>query len=86
MKTLAQQWLEEGKQQALVTSIREGLEIRFATGFEPLLTEIEKVQDPTKLQQLLNLLFRVTSLAEFQATYRSVLTGKKSTTNDKHRN
>lgn len=82
MATMAQQWLEEGKQQGLqqglqqgvrqglLASIRTGLEVRFSMGYEPLLREIEKIQDPAKLQRLLNLLFKATSLAEFQEACR----------------
>jgi hypothetical protein len=78
MATMAQQWLEEGLQQGLqqgvrqglIASIRTGLEVRFSIGYEPLLREIEKIQDPAKLQRLLNLLFKATSLAEFQEACR----------------
>lgn len=86
MATIAQLWLEEGKQQALLTSIREGLAIRFSTDYEVLLQEIERIQDPAQLQRLLNLLFKVTSLAEFQAAYRAILPNEHEVANGAHLN
>jgi DNA-binding transcriptional regulator/RsmH inhibitor MraZ len=90
MATIAQLWLEEGKQNgirlALTTSIREGLAIRFATGYEALLQEIEKIQDTTQLQHVLNLLFKVTSLAEFQAACRALLANENGAVNGAHLN
>ncbi|MBX3010822.1 MAG: Rpn family recombination-promoting nuclease/putative transposase [Caldilineaceae bacterium] len=85
MTTIAQQWLEEGLQQglqrglqqgardALLAGIRSGLEARFAIDPAPLLQEIGKIQETTQLQRLLNLLFKVPSLAEFQAAYQVIL-------------
>ncbi|MEZ4727644.1 MAG: Rpn family recombination-promoting nuclease/putative transposase [Caldilineaceae bacterium] len=93
MATMAQQWLEEGKQRgwqqglqqgardALLTSIRSGLEARFSIDSAPLLQEIEKIQDTAQLQRLLNLLFKATSLAEFQAAYRAILAGENTDAN-----
>jgi tRNA/tmRNA/rRNA uracil-C5-methylase (TrmA/RlmC/RlmD family) len=86
MATIAQLWLEEGKQQALLTSIREGLAIRFSAGNESLLQEIEKIQDTTQLQRVLNLLFKVTSLAEFQAACRALLANENGAVNGAHLN
>lgn len=86
MATIAQLWLEEGRQQALLTSIRDGLSIRFSTGYESLLQEIEKIQDTTQLQRVLNLLFKVTSLAEFQTACRALLTNENATANGAHLN
>ena len=94
MATLAQQWLEEGKQKgwqlgardAFLAGIRNGLELRFATGYEALLQEIEKVQDTTQLQRVLNLLFKVTSLAEFQTACRALLANESATANGAHLN
>lgn len=90
MTTMAQQWLEEGKQlgarQALLTGIHTGLEARFAVDAAPLLQEVEKIQDTIQLQRLLNLLFKVTSLAEFQAAYRAVLAAEHGTVTGAHLN
>jgi len=86
MTTMAQQWLEEGKQQALLTSIRSGLEVKFSAGYESLLQEIEKIHDPVKLQLLLTLLFKVNSLAEFQTAYRSLVTNEHEAATDAHLN
>ena len=90
MATIAQLWLEEGKQngmrEAFLAGIRSGLEVRFATGYEALLQEIEKVQDTTQLQRVLNLLFKVTSLAEFQTACRALLANESATANGAHLN
>jgi len=102
MASLAQQWLEEGKQRgwqqglqqglqqgardALLTSIRSGLEARFSINSAPLLQEIEKIQDTAQLQRLLNLLFKVTSLAEFQAAYRAILATEHEAATGAHLN
>lgn len=90
MATIAQLWLEEGKQngmrEAFLAGIRSGLEVRFATDYEALLQEIEKVQDTTQLQRVLNLLFKVTSLAEFQTACRALLANESATANGAHLN
>jgi hypothetical protein len=94
MTTMAQQWLEEGKQlgwqlgvrNTLLTSIRTGLEARFSADTTRLLPEIEKIQDLEQLQRLLNQLFKVTSLAEFQAAYRAILATEHEAANGVHLN
>lgn len=102
MASLVQQWLEEGKQrgwqqglqqglqqgarEALLTGIRSGLEARFGVDATLLLQEIEKIPDPVHLQRLLNLLFKATSLAEFQTAYRAVLAGENTAVNGAHLN
>lgn len=90
MATLAQQWLEEGKQkgarEALLTSIRDGLEARFSIDPTPLLQDIATIQDPKQLRQLMNLLFKAPSLAKFEAACRAMIANENATVNGAHLN
>ncbi|MCE7985978.1 MAG: hypothetical protein DYG89_32780 [Caldilinea sp. CFX5] len=94
MKTLAQQWLDEGKQKgwqlgardAFLAGIRSGLDARFSVDPTSLLQELEKIEDPAKLQRLLNLLFKAPSFAEFQAACRTMVANENATINGAHLN
>lgn len=80
MTTLAQQWLEQGIEQGIeqgrqvvLDSLRFGLVTRFGVEAEGMMSEISAVRDIGKLKQLLQSLFEVNTITEFQQRYRSVI-------------
>ncbi len=80
MATLAKQWMEQGIEQGLLSSIRTGLKTRFGTDGEQFMAQIGETHDPYKLQQLVRALFEVNTLAEFQERCRIVLADDKPVT------
>jgi len=81
VKTLAEQWLEQGAHRALLDSIRTGLAIRFNAESSQLMHELEQTQDLPKLRQILSALFKTTTLVDFQEACRLVLAGNNVSTN-----
>ena len=80
MATLAREWMKQGIEQgieqgrqALLDSLRFGLKVRFGTEGEQFIQEIPDVRDLSKLQQMVNALFEVPTLAEFQLRCRMLV-------------
>jgi len=85
MATLARQWVEQGIEQGLLSSIRTGLKTRFGAAGEAYSEELTAVHDPHKLQQMVGALFEVSTLAEFQERCRNIL-AENSAANGAHLN
>lgn len=74
MTTLAREWMEQGieqgieqgRQQTLHSIIQTGLKTRFGLEGEQFMEEVVAIEDSIKLQQMVNALFEVKTLAEFR--------------------
>lgn len=87
MATLAREWMEEGIakgiekgiEKGLLSSIRTGLRTRFGVDGETFMDELVDLHDQAKLQQIVSLLFEVSSLAEFRSRCRALMNNGAAT-------
>jgi hypothetical protein len=67
MPTLAQQWIEEGKQQALLNSILDLLRVRFDASPVGLTERLSAIEEPETLSLILRQAAMAESLADFES-------------------